>query len=832
MQYPGAFRFCVHSAFPRLFENNPFVQPPFFHGEKIDCSEARIDVTGERGRHYIEAYLDLFNERLGIQAKLSAPRGDIHLSRRERNWYSEIYNYCGREIPFWIVCSGGKFDLPIKWWDHKRYQEVVTALRGKIQFVQVGAWCNHHPPLEGVIDLRGKTNLRDLIHLVYHARGVLCGVTSLMHLAAAVPNYPGRERAAVIIGGAREPRAWEAYPGHKFLSTNHLLGCQSCWKAKFSPPARRSQRDHCTNLNHSLPACMDLIAPAEVIQAFEELQSEGRISFLQSRHKRHAAVAVARARRNNFDQHNINPANSVGMAEDFIRSIPSYPAKRFAGRGIVICGGGLKYFVNAWVAISMLRQHGCNLPVELWHLGKGEFDAEMASLASKIGARCVDARAFTSRFPMRNALGWELKCYALLHSSFREVLFLDADNVPTRNPEYLFDAPEYKSTGAIFWPDYGRLARNRDIWKLCGVPWRDEPEFESGQMVINKETCWRPLNLAWWYNDHSEFFYRHIHGDKETFHMAWRKLNVPYAMPPFPVQPLEGTMCQHEFQGRILFQHRNQRKWSLHGLNSPVPGFQFEQDCLKHLQSLRAVWKGRINGRREFITRLGFTFRAQTNDWATFENVVVHNEYGLPASLPAGGTVFDIGAHVGGFSYAAWSRGARAIHAWEPHPENFSLAKSNVAALEGITLHRGAILHEAGKVLVRPFEPDHLGENTGSARVELDPAAASGIPAFSLDDLLRKAREVSLVKLDSEGSEWPILLCSRELHRIAALCGEFHEMESHPLCPGFGPLNGRLLAAFLKRLFPFVRVQPDRAYPRLGKFWAARSPNFFLNGDS
>ena len=93
-------------------------------------------------------------------------------------------------MPFWIVVAGGKFDYTIKWWDHDRFQQVVDHFRGRILFVQVGEAVHDHPPLRDVIDLRGRTDLRQLVRLVYHAQGVLCPVTLLMHLAAAVESRP------------------------------------------------------------------------------------------------------------------------------------------------------------------------------------------------------------------------------------------------------------------------------------------------------------------------------------------------------------------------------------------------------------------------------------------------------------------------------------------------------------------------------------------------------------------------------------------------------------------------------------------------------------------
>jgi ADP-heptose:LPS heptosyltransferase len=76
------------------------------------------------------------------------------------------------------IVSGGKYDFTIKWWDHRRYQEVVDHFREKILFVQVGEDGHYHSPLRGVLDLRGQTDLRQLVRLMYHAKGVLCPVTS------------------------------------------------------------------------------------------------------------------------------------------------------------------------------------------------------------------------------------------------------------------------------------------------------------------------------------------------------------------------------------------------------------------------------------------------------------------------------------------------------------------------------------------------------------------------------------------------------------------------------------------------------------------------------
>jgi hypothetical protein len=208
----------------------------------------------------------------------------------------------------------------------------------------------------------------------------------------------------------------------------------------------------------------------------------------------------------------------------------------------------------------------------------------------------VDAKSLKQKLDRKNSKGWPIKALALLHSRFKEVLLLDADNVAVMNPEFLFATPQFKQTGAIFWPDYGRPTTERAcaIWRSCGLRIPAEPEFESGQIVVEKEGCWRALNLALWFNQNSRFYYQYIYGDKETFHIAFRKMKKSYALIPTRIHRLHGTMCQHDFSGRRIFQHRNTAKWELFTEPERIKDFWFEDECIRHLKTLRKLWDGKV----------------------------------------------------------------------------------------------------------------------------------------------------------------------------------------------------------------------------------------------
>jgi ADP-heptose:LPS heptosyltransferase len=610
--YPRQFLTGVQTRCPDLWLNNPYITE-FAADEDVQeliCSYPLIDFSNRTPHHCLHGFIKFLNAKLGLTIEPTEFHGDIHLSAQEKAWYSQVHEVTGEDTPFWIVAAGGKYDVTIKWWATERFQKVVDHFRGRIQFVQIGDEGHHHPKLDGVIDLRGKTNLRELVRLIYHSQGVLCPVTSSMHLAAAVPVKSRQPtRPCVVIAGGREPAHWEAYPNHQFLHTNGALKCckhGGCWKDRTLALRDGDRRDRpenlCTDVVGNLPRCMDMITAEEVIRRIELYYQGGRLHYLTPAQRTPAEKGIAATRNNPFNRLPLNIHEAGTACDAAIHRIPPWPGG-FQGRGIVICGGGVRHFTNAWVCIHRLRASGCRLPLELWFFGRKEMDMQMEALMARAGVRCIDAHAVMRRHPSRIRKGWGLKPYSMLHSAFKEILLLDADNVTLRNPEFLFDSPQFRQTGAIFWPDYRHLKKpeTRIIWRSCGMRAPKEPEFETGQVLVHKERCWQALKLTLWFNENSDFYYQYVYGDKETFHLAFRKLKKSYSLVPWPIHPLKGTMCQHDFEGRRLFQHRNADKWDLFGDNKRVEDFWFEAECRVHLQNLREQWDGRIAGTRESV---------------------------------------------------------------------------------------------------------------------------------------------------------------------------------------------------------------------------------------
>jgi hypothetical protein len=161
----------------------------------------------------------------------------------------------------------------------------------------------------------------------------------------------------------------------------------------------------------------------------------------------------------------------------------------------------------------------------------------------------------------RNAHGF--KPYSLIHSRFREILFIDADNAVFRNPEFLFESAEFTANRAIFWPDRWKETQMLGISELrrdFGVDAEADTEFETGQIVVDKEACWQALNLTLHLNRNNTYYYRYLYGDKETFRLAFDFHRTPYALiskPPSKRETLIGAeLTQFGADEQPLFLHR------------------------------------------------------------------------------------------------------------------------------------------------------------------------------------------------------------------------------------------------------------------------------------
>jgi len=266
-----------------------------------------------------------------------------------------------------------------------------------------------------------------------------------------------------------------------------------------------------------------------------------------------------------------------------------------AGRGIVICAGGMRMFTNAYVLVRHLRTVlASTLPIEVWHLGKDEMSGAMRAILEAMDVKVVDAFAELARFPARISDGWQLKPYALIRSGFAQVLMLDADNLPTIDPAAIFDWPQFAGTGAVFWPDALDLSAQNPIWSELGMEPAQRVSFETGQMLVDKARHRAALAAVLHLNEDAERFYRLVYGDKDTFLAGWLMTGAPHSLVPHRPFADRHVFYQRDFSGEIVFQHRTNAKWSYDGSQPRPEAFRFAAECDASLAELRRIWNGRL----------------------------------------------------------------------------------------------------------------------------------------------------------------------------------------------------------------------------------------------
>lgn len=294
-QYPGEFQTDVRTPFPQLWEHNPYITPMADGdptAETIHCHYDRdswfsVNRSNQNPVHLLHAYCQDLANSLGLPSlHPSELKGDIHLSKDEWGWRSMPHDKFNVQRYWVLSLGGGKRDFTTKWYLPEYVQKIVDYFRGRIQFVQIGkpndSW-HWQPDIQGVIDLRGQTDVRQLIRVIHSSCGVLSGITSAMHLAAAVPlpAWQHRPRPCVVVAGGRESRTWYSYPTHRILESVGTLPCcrdGGCWQARTISlnDGTDSDKRLCERVIGGHPKCMTMIRPESVILEIERyLESEG-----------------------------------------------------------------------------------------------------------------------------------------------------------------------------------------------------------------------------------------------------------------------------------------------------------------------------------------------------------------------------------------------------------------------------------------------------------------------------------------------------------------------------------------------------------------------------
>ncbi|GAA5911619.1 hypothetical protein JCM5296_001615 [Sporobolomyces johnsonii] len=314
----------------------------------------------------------------------------------------------------------------------------------------------------------------------------------------------------------------------------------------------------------------------------------------------------------------MNTTQVMGLREEMIAylrrreeegALRQWGEGRVRDKGLVFTAGNADTFSRVLLTLKMLHHHlHSPLPSEIFSFPGEEPTKEDRAALEALGAKFrVVENAVKDATHVKS---YHIKATAIIRSSFREVLYLDSDNIPTAGlspvdapvpkevlekakeenrtadpwmrkqdgqeeevwgkPAGLWEGKAYQRLGAMFWPDYWRTSADNPIWAILGVPCRDEWEQEAGQILIDKSKHLDALLLAEWMMDSSrfKFWFNFSDGDKDMFRFAFLALRKRWAVPgryvsvgALPRNTMSGfcghTMLQNDHLGKPMFVHAN-----------------------------------------------------------------------------------------------------------------------------------------------------------------------------------------------------------------------------------------------------------------------------------
>lgn len=205
-------------------------------------------------------------------------------------------------------------------------------------------------------------------------------------------------------------------------------------------------------------------------------------------------------------------------------------------------------------------------------------------------------------------------------------------------------------------------------------------------------------------------------------------------------------------------------------------------------------------------------------DTGTMHEVITQDSYFIEDFVfNDNDVVIDIGANIGFFSGMVHEIGCKHVVAVEASPMNFVQLVHNVGPL-GVRCINMAVWRSDELPGVIRLDETVADGNTGGISVVHDTGPIV-VHTVSLDALLAPFEEVRFLKVDCEGSEYPILMTSKHLRKVLMIA-----IEVHPVGP-VGNLDSTVggLAQSLVFNGYNVRIEARQGMPKGWAYiWAER----------
>lgn len=226
-------------------------------------------------------------------------------------------------------------------------------------------------------------------------------------------------------------------------------------------------------------------------------------------------------------------------------------------QGLVVTTGTKRFRYACHLIVSLRKVLGTKLPIQIAYSGDADLPAPyrdfITSLVPGVSTFDVTSVFDDSTLDLPHG-GWAVKAFAILGSTFEQVMLLDADAVFLQQPDRIFlEHPQYRETGTMLFHDrllWQGAFKERHAW------WEKElenttlsktikaskvymegyaEEGDSGVVVADKSRLDVLIGLLHigWQNTREvreAYTYRQGHGDKESWWFGFELTGSPYSM--------------------------------------------------------------------------------------------------------------------------------------------------------------------------------------------------------------------------------------------------------------------------------------------------------------
>ncbi|KKY24567.1 hypothetical protein UCRPC4_g02386 [Phaeomoniella chlamydospora] len=219
--------------------------------------------------------------------------------------------------------------------------------------------------------------------------------------------------------------------------------------------------------------------------------------------------------------------------DEFVQSIKTsrtLSSAHVPGSSGIVSSAGSSYMPLFVTSLRMLRKTGSTLPVEVFVKDAGEFESTICDdVLPGLNARCLILSDILNNQSENSVeiAHYQIKIFAVLFSSFENIIWMDSDCFPLHDPEDLLRSEPFTSTGLVTWPDFWALTASPLYYNISRQTTPDmtsRASSETGVFLISKRTHFLTLLLAAYYNYYGPSHYFMLlsqgapgEGDKETF---------------------------------------------------------------------------------------------------------------------------------------------------------------------------------------------------------------------------------------------------------------------------------------------------------------------------